>query len=290
MKKILIPLIIILAAALVAVVYTIGRNRNDSDTLVLSGTVEAVDIDLAFKTPGRIVELNFDEGDAVSSGDTVSELSHVESDAKIKQIEDQISSARAQKESLEIERESARRNLEKISNLVSTGGATAAERDDLRDKVRGLDAAISAAQSSVMALRSQKEYISALRDEEYLISPIDGVVLLRAAEPGEVVSSAKTILRIANLEKLEIKVYLPEARLGQVVNGQKVSVEIDSFPGRRYDATVARISDKAEFTPKNVQTKDERVKTVFAVTVGTTSHGGVLKPGMPCDVVFDLKN
>jgi HlyD family secretion protein len=288
LKKILIPLALAVVIA-AAVIFYISRDRSSPDGyIVLSGTVEAVEINLGFRAAGRIEYVRYDEGESLSAGDTVSELSHRESDARIRQITDQIAAARAESESLEIEKESLERNLKKITNLLATGGATAGEREDLADRVRAMDAAIKASKSSIKSLMSQRELFRVQHDEEFLLSPIDGTVLLRGAEPGEVVSSGRTVLSVADLSRLEVKVYLPESRLGNVISGQTAFMEIDSHPGRRFEGIITNISDKAEFTPKNIQTKEERVKTVYAVTVSTENYGGILKPGMPCDVAIEL--
>ena len=288
MKKIIIPFILILILSVVIVVYISNDKSGDDSILVLSGAIEAEEIDLAFKVPGRVAYVRFEEGDDIVAGDTVAEVSHDESRARIRQVENQIDASEANLERLEIERETIERNLAKISELVVTGGATTGDKDDLTDKSRGADAAISAAESSIRSLESQKDLFRVAYNEEFLLSPAAGTVLLKSVESGEVVNPGKTILTIADLTKLEIKVYLPESKLGMVKNGQNVFIEIDSHPGTRYEGTIKRISDKAEFTPKNVQTREERVKTVYAVVVSAENQGGILKPGMPCDVIIDL--
>ena len=288
MKKILIPVALTIALAAITIFY-ISKNRlSNNHTLALSGTIEAVEIDLAFKAPGKISYVRYDDGDRISKGDTVSELSHLESEAGLRQIDDQIAASRSQMHSLEIQKETLARNLGKVSSLVGSGGATLSEQEDLQDRLREADAALAAASSSIKALASQKQYLEVIYDNEFLISPIDGSVILRAMEPGEIVSSGKTVLTVADLKNLEIKVYLPEIRLGLVKEGQKVFIEVDSFPGRRFDGIISKISDKAEFTPKNVQTREERVKTVYAVKVRAGDYDGILKPGMPCDVFIDI--
>lgn len=288
MKKIIIPFIVIAAISVSVIVYISYDKSADNGALVLSGAIEAVEIDLAFKIPGRLDYIKYEEGDGVSAGDTVAELSHKESLARIRQAEAQIAVARANKNMLEIEKEAMERNLAKVTSLVASGGATSGEKEDLDDKIRVVDAGIASAMSSIEALISQKDYLQIAHDEEYLFANVNGTVILRTAEPGEVINSGKTILTVADLGKLEIKVYLPESRLGLIRIGQGVEIEVDSHPDQKYKGTIKRISDKAEFTPKNIQTKEERVKTVFAVIVKTDDQGGILKPGMPCDVIIEL--
>jgi len=117
-------------------------------------------------------------------------------------------------------------------------------------------------------------------------APIDGIVLDRAAEPGEIVSAGTTLVTISNLDELTLTVYVPEDRYGKIVLGQVSQVSVDSFPGQSFSGTVSHIAEQAEFTPRNVQTTDSRKNTVFAIKLTLAPAAGLLKPGMPADVHF----
>jgi len=244
---------------------------------------------MAFKTGGQIDSIKFDEGDEVAQGDTVAELTHREIKAQIQLANDRIAAARARLQALKIEKEASERNLRKVINLIPAGGATQNQKEDLEDKIRGLDASIEAASSEIKSAISQKDLLLVNLDNEYLVSPIAGDVLLRSSEPGEIASPGQTVLTLIDRTRLKIKVYIPENFLGRIKVGQKVGIAIDSFPDSAFPGDIINISDKAEFTPKNIQTQQERVKTVYAVTVSSDDHGGVLKPGMPCDVRIELE-
>lgn len=288
MKKIGIPVGVVIVAAISVAIF-LSRNRlAEKGNIVLSGTIEAVEIDFAYKTGGRVDYIRFDEGDVVSKGDTISELTHREIESRIRRAQDQIDVARANLKLLGIEEDTAIRNLQKVDKLVPSGGATVGQREDLEDKVRGIEAAIEAGESTLQSAVSQKDYFQIEYDNEFLISPFDGTVLSRTAEPHEVVGPGEVVLTLANLARLEIRIYLPEIHLGRIRNGQDVKIKVDSYPDREFEGRISRISDKAEFTPKNIQTIDERVKTVYAVTVDTGDNNGILKPGMPCDVTISL--
>ncbi len=286
MRKIFVLLAIFIILIVILVVFLLNNRGDNGQLPVLSGTVEAVAIDLAFKSGGRVESISIDEGQSVSLGDTVAELSHDEILAQIRQADDQIEAAKAQQRSMVVEKEAARRNLGKVINLIPTGAATSGQKEDLEDKIRGLDAAIDAASSSVKAARSRADYLRAVFENEFIIAPAGGTVISRLAEPGEVLSPGQKIITIADLDNLEIRVYLPETLLGKVRLGQNALINIDSHPGETFDGVVTRISDKAEFTPKNIQTKQERIKTVYGITIGSSGHNGILKPGMPCDVTI----
>lgn len=130
-------------------------------------------------------------------------------------------------------------------------------------------------------------YAAGANVNEKVRSPIDGVILERLVEPDEFVATGSTVLVVADLNALTLKIYVPEDRYGQIALGQTYAVTVDSFPDETFSGTVKFISDRAEFTPRNVQTTDSRKTTVYAVRLDLTAAGGKLKPGMPADVHFD---
>jgi HlyD family secretion protein len=123
-------------------------------------------------------------------------------------------------------------------------------------------------------------------DKLVILAPVDGTVLTRTIEPGEIGLPGSPLLSLARLDSLTITVYIPEDRYGTVSLGQRANVSVDSFPGQRFEAIVTRIADRAEFTPRNVQTAEGRRSTVFAVRLSIENPEGNLKPGMPADVDF----
>jgi len=117
-------------------------------------------------------------------------------------------------------------------------------------------------------------------------SSTSGAVVTRNVEPGEIIQPGMTAMTVGQLDKLTITVYIPEDRYGLINLGDYAQVEVDSFPSEIFDAVVTRIADKAEFTPRNVQTEEERRNIVFAIELSVEDTAGKLKPGMPADVVF----
>jgi multidrug resistance efflux pump len=120
-------------------------------------------------------------------------------------------------------------------------------------------------------------------------TPIAGVVLYRHVEPGEIAGAGTPLITVIDPENLELTVYVPEDRYGRIQLGQALPVTVDSFPGETFEGIVLHIADQAEFTPRNVQTTDNRKTTVFAVKLDLSSAGGKLKPGMPADVHFGFQ-
>ncbi|NPV85078.1 MAG: HlyD family efflux transporter periplasmic adaptor subunit [Anaerolineae bacterium] len=132
---------------------------------------------------------------------------------------------------------------------------------------------------------SSGQIVAVVRGER-VRSPIDGVVLERIAEPGEIVMPGGTLLTVANLDQLTLTVYVPEDRYGKIMLGQICNVRVDSFPGETFLGKVSYIANRAEFTPRNVQTVDSRKSTVFAIRLDLDPSNRKLKPGMPADVTF----
>jgi multidrug resistance efflux pump len=119
---------------------------------------------------------------------------------------------------------------------------------------------------------------------ERIRAPLDGVVIYRSAEPGEYAAPGAPLLTLGDLERLNLTVYVPEDRYGQIMLGSTYPISVDSFPSEVFTGTVTNIADQAEFTPRNVQTVDNRKTTVFAIRLALAPSGGKLKPGMPADV------
>ena len=147
-------------------------------------------------------------------------------------------------------------------------------------------AQLDLAQSSVTAAQANLDMINTQMDKLTVYAPMDGVILTRSIHVGEVAQAGAATMTIADLSKLTITVYLPEDRYGEVNVGDEVSFTADSFPDQTFSATVIRIADQAEFTPRNVQTKEERQTTVYAIELEVNNPDSKLKSGMPVDVTF----
>lgn len=186
-------------------------------------------------------------------------------------------------------------NLIKSGPTVNT--AEAAENKMLQAKA-GYELSILSADNQLTQLKGQLE-ISKIQLEQSkniieqtkrelekltIKSPIDGIVNSLLVKKGEFVSTGKLVAEIYNPDNLEIRAYVSEANIGHIKVGQDASIFIDSYDDRTYSGKVARINNTAEFTPKNIQTKEERVNTVFEVTVEALDSEGTIKPGMPVDV------
>jgi HlyD family secretion protein len=145
---------------------------------------------------------------------------------------------------------------------------------------------VAQAQKAIDQAQAALNLIDIQLEKLIVSSPNDGVILTRNIEPGEVVVVGATAMSVGQPNDLTITVYIPENNYGEVKLGDAASVSVDSFPNQTFDATVTRIADQAEFTPRNVQTAEGRQTTVYAVQLAVQNSGGLLKPGMPADVTF----
>lgn len=148
-----------------------------------------------------------------------------------------------------------------------------------QEQIAVAEAAVKQAEAGLIALQVQL-------NQHTLVAPLTGWVVEQPAHEGEMSTPGVTLLTLADLNQMTLTIYVPETRIGQVAVGQRVEVLVDAFPGESFKGQISFINDEAEFTPKNVQSKEERVNTVFAVKIKLEDETQRLKPGMPADVIL----
>jgi len=324
--KRIVPVVVVLAVAGFAVWKFVLEPRRAGDGLAASGTVEATDARLGFEIPGRLLEVAVREGERIRAGTLLARLDDVELGARRAQAEAQTAAARAKLEELQagFRREEVAQG--RAAAAAAADRVTDAERDLERTRTlfegravprEALDKAELAVelarrqkeqadeQLSLLSRGARPEQIAAARAQvaqseaavatldasiakTRLEAPFDGVVTVRHREPGEIVSPGSPVVTLMNPDDRWVRIYVPENRLGRVALGQRAAIVSDTFPGKSYEGEVAYISDEAEFTPKNVQTTEERVRLVYAVKVRITADAALeLKPGLPADVTLE---
>jgi HlyD family secretion protein len=152
--------------------------------------------------------------------------------------------------------------------------------------VQQAQAAVSQAEGNLSQAQAALHLVEVQLGYTSVTAPMDGVVLTSDIEVGETVAAGGILMTIGQLQNMDLIVYIPETQYGQVTVGERVNIEVDSFPGDVFTGTVTRIADEAEFTPRNVQTADGRSSTVYAVEISVPNSTGQLRPGMPADVTF----
>jgi HlyD family secretion protein len=310
-----------LAAALTVIAC---GDRRDHTVFHASGHVEATEVRLAAKVGGRLVELPPQEGAALRAGDLIARLDVADAEHERARVRAELAAAEARlalllagsrEEDLrqageelaraEAELAAASRDLERLEGLAERGTATAKARDDARTRrdvavrsVRALRAQLDRLEAGprpeeIAAARAQRDAIAAAIAaieqriaDATVTAPRDGVVTRRAAEPGEVLAPGTTLLLLTDFSRPWLEVYVDEPSLARIRLGDEVRVRVD---GSEVDhrGVVTFVSSVAEFTPKNVQTPEERAKLVFKVKVEVDNRDGLFKPGMPADAYFE---
>jgi multidrug resistance efflux pump len=177
----------------------------------------------------------------------------------------------------------------RIAAIQSAPKQAEAAVDQAQMNLAQAEARLAQAGTAVQQAQTELDWIDVQIKKLTVYAPIASMVLARNIEPGEVVQAGAPVMRLGQIDDLKITVYIPEDRYGQIKLGEKALVTVDSFPGEQFEAIVVYIADKAEFTPRNVQTAEGRKTTVFAVELTIPNNAGKLKPGMPADVRFTGK-
>ncbi len=391
MRKLILILIILAAAA--AAVYVLFFRKAGPATknrIEVSGNIELTEVNIAFKTSGRLIERTVDEGDVVRKGQVIAmldrdqllaqrdrevanlklaearlaqaetslawqreslaaELEQRKADlsahlARLRELESgsrpqEIEGAKAAVESAQAEYERARRDWERAKSLYENDDISTAQYDQYRSRwetaeaafkqarerealvlagprreqidaasaqVQSAQAAIKQAEVNRLEIRRRQQELAtrsaeierakanlALIESQLAdmvaASPVDGVVLVKSADVGEVLAAGTTVVTIGDIEHPWLRAYINETDLGRVKIGTKVKVTTDSYPGKEYEGRVSFISSEAEFTPKQIQTREERVKLVYRIKIDLDNPQHELKSNMPADAVILLE-
>lgn len=282
-------------------------SQDDGSTIRASGTIEGTDITIGSEVAGPVGEVRVSEGSRVKAGDTLVLVNDTEYQLQLKQAESAAAAAEAQyrlavkgsrKEDIlqaEAVLKAAEADFQRVTDLLASKTVTQKQFDDARARyvaaeqtLRKLNAGLRDEEIAMArAKRDQAEaVVEQLRKKAgdcIIVAPSAGTITLRAIEPGELVGPGSLVLRLTNLDIVKLTIYVRETELGRIRIGQEAGVSIDSYPERKFKGRVVYISPKAEFTPKNVQTKEERTKLVFAVKIEVENPDGALKPGLPAD-------
>ena len=301
-------------------------NGNNKNSIEASGIIEATNVTVSSKVTGQILKLNFEEGDPVKSGDTLIDIDHanlniqlrqaeaaeMQADAQlqlmkqgarsedIKQAEDAVKQAKANYDL-------ASRDKDRNEKLYQSRSITQQQFDNVLSKFEITSAQYNSAIENLKKIRNlyrpddikqaqanldrQKAAVDLLKkniSDSYVIAPINGFVTKKFVEAGESVSPMSSLFMLSDLSYVDLVIYIPETELGKIQLGQDADVTVDTYNNKVFKGKIIYISPQAEFTPKNIQTKDERVKLVYAVKIHIANPGFELKDGMPADAVVKL--
>ncbi len=388
-KKILLPLLLAVAVVAIGAYWWLSRQSADVSSITVTGNIRMTEVDVAFKTPGKLAERLVDEGDVVKAGQVVARLDTApllrqkekalaalaaaearraqsqaalafqrenvaasigqrqaeldSAEALLRELQQgsrpqEIQQAEAAVAAAQAQSDEARQNLERAKKLFDTDDLSAQDFDRIKaaadsaaaalqqsrerlslvregprreqvasgqaqaDRARAALRSASAGaldikrlQQDVLARRAEAEAAKAdLAAVEVQLadavatSPVDGIVLVKSAEPGEILAAGTTVLTIGDIEHPWLRAYINQVYQGRVRLGSAVRVTTDSFPDKTYQGKVSFIASDAEFTPKEIQTEEERVKLVYRLRIDIPNPNQELKRNMPADAVIPL--
>ncbi len=391
MKRFILPTIILVALAAAAGIYIYGRlHPKNTNTLSVSGNLELTQVDISFKVPGKLIQLNVDEGYFVKKGQVIARIDRdqidsqrdrdeaslhnsqsqydqmetsvqwqrrtLESDVALRTAElrasqarlaalvagsrpQEIQESRAAVADAEAQHDQAQADWDRAKDLFKNDDISKQQYDQYRmrldstaavlrqsderlalvvegprkedidaaraDVVRA-QAAVEAAEANRLELKRREQDVLAHRadvnraraqvamtdtqiNDTVVTAPIDGVVLVKSAEVGEVLAAGTTVVTIGDIDHPWLRAYVNETDLGRVKYGQPATLATDSFPGKSYPGRISFIASEAEFTPKQIQTNEERVKLVYRIKIDVDNRSHELKSNMPVDAEIQLQ-
>jgi len=287
---------------IIAIVFlAFGACKNGEKKSDAFGNFEAVETIVSSEAAGKLLSMNVKQGDQIVTGGLIAQIDTSEIVLKKMQTEAQLAASESKKQNvtaqinvLKEQKKNAQTTQQRVAKMYADKAATQQQMDDVNSQLNVLDKQVSATNTQFQLIASEMEIVKRQLDllNEQLTkcqvkSPIKGTVLETYLETGELATPGKPVLKMADLSSLELKVYVSGAQLSSVKLGSEVKVLIDSGAKEMQAITgkISWISSESEFTPKIIQTKEERVKLMYAVKI-VVPNDGSLKIGMPGEIVF----
>ncbi|MEX0719613.1 MAG: HlyD family efflux transporter periplasmic adaptor subunit [Balneolaceae bacterium] len=293
------------AAGIVAILL-LTISCNDRQLSDAYGQFEANEITLSAEASGVLQDFKVEEGTGLDAGEIIGQidttqlfLRKTELQASIKSIQTNIARLNAQADVYKEQLETAQKDLQRFTSLQEDNAATQQQIDQAQGQVNSLQKQITSVEVQKQSVYTEMETmeVKILQVEDQIkratiINPVTGTVLSKFVEPHELISQGNPLYRMANLEELILRVYVSGVQFSNLTLGQEVEVLIDKSAeeNERLNGKVSWISTRAEFTPRMIQTKEERVTQVYAVKVKVPNPDGKLKIGMPGEVSFGISN
>ena len=290
--------------ATIVSIFLVSCSNSDGD-VDASATFETTEIIVSTESMGKIMQLNVEEGQQLNFNQRVGYidttqlyLKKLQLVASKKALQSRRPDIQKQIAALEQQIETAKTERKRVENLVKAEASTTKQLDDANAQIKVLEKQLEATKSSLEntsnsilgdneALQIQIEQIEDQLQKCYITSPISGVVLTKYAEQGELATPGKALFKIGDVTNMILRAYVTSDQLTQIALGQKVKVYADYGEDRKeYEGVVSWISSKSEFTPKTIQTRDERANLVYAVKINI-KNDGLLKIGMYGNVKFN---
>lgn len=285
----------------------VGCGERGEKAIEASGTIEGTDVNIGAQVSGKVTDVRVSEGALVSTGDTLVLVDDLEYRLQLRQAVANGEACEAQyrlalegsrKEDIiqaEANLRTAETDYSRMKELLPSQTVTQRQYDEAYARFVSAQQTFDkltrgSRQEEIRAARARRDQALAQADllrkklgDCHILAPSGGTITLRGIEPGELIAPGMNLLRLTKLDRVKLTLYLNEKDVGRIKIGQRARVTIDADPAKAYDGTVVYVSPAAEFTPKNVQTTEERTKLVFAVRLEVDNTDGGLKPGLPAD-------
>lgn len=274
-------------------------NNEKSDAY---GQFEAVETTVSAKVSGELLSFTASEGETIAAGKKVAVIDTVQLNLKKDELRSQREAIEAKIVTIDAEiavqqqkLQTAQKNLQRILAMRKDSAATEQQLDDAQGNVQMMQKQIQALETQKNSVRAEMKSIDARLnqieqqlDDAHVVNPVNGTVLTTYVEPHELVGQGQPLYQIANLDTLELRAYVSGAQLPSIALGQSVEVLVDenAEENQRLSGKISWIASQAEFTPKMIQTKEERVTQVYALKIKVPNPDGILKIGMPGEVNF----
>jgi HlyD family secretion protein len=286
----------------------IAACSNSTGSFDATGNFEADEVIVSAEAIGRILEFSIDEGKEVKAGESVGYIDTLQLSLKKKQLQYSIRAVQArqpdaliQLSTIETQMETARREQKRVENLLKDDAATQKQLDDINAQLDLLQKQFNATRSSLsitsqslysetLPLKAQVEQLDDQIRRSVIVNPVSGSVLAKYAAKDEMTATGKALYKVADLSSLTLRAYISGNQLAGIKLGQSVTIQVDNPEGgyKSYEGKITWVADKAEFTPKTIQTKDERANLVYAIKIAV-KNDGLLKIGMYGEVTFANK-
>lgn len=285
-------------SAITCAVITLVACSKTTENYDANGVFETTEVVVSSETSGRILQLDLEEGSTINANQVVGQIDSTQLLLKKKQLEASLKGLRnrrpdlgKQVAALEQQLVTARKERKRVQNLVNAEAATSKQLDDVDAQIAVLEKQLTASRSTLEttldglsgdeeALTLQIEQLNDQLTKCHISSPIQGTILAKYAQAGELTAAGKPLFKVGNLQEMILRAYITSDQLTQVKLGQQVKVHVDR--GKKtatYKGTITWISSTSEFTPKTIQTRDERANLVYAIKVAVRNDG-FLKIGM----------
>lgn len=278
--------VIVVALVVALVVSQSAGRRTDRE---LSGTIEAYEVQVAARVAARVLVVRCEEGQTVKAGDTLLVLDETDYRNAALAAQAQLQAAEANLSAMQSRAALADSSLARMRHLFATGNLTRQELDQAQTEARAANDALAAARTAIQAAQAQANVAETRVGDCVITAPVPGTVSTVAFRQGETVAPGSTPVTIIDLDQTWLTVYLAERLVGRVRLGDSCRVHIDAYPTRNFKGTLSFIADQAEFTPKDIQTKEERINQVYRMKITLPNPERILKPGMPADAYLTLR-